>query len=82
MLQASILDDVLFNPFPFFQNVLSSSKVDIHLREIVKALMQAFVVVVFDEDRDLLLKLSWQIVIIQEDPLLQRLMQRSIFPCV
>ncbi len=49
MLQATILDGDFFDPFPFFQNVLRSSEVDIRRREIVEALMQAFVVIAFNE---------------------------------
>ena len=74
MLQATILDGDLFDPFPFFQNGLSSSEVDIRRREIVQALMRAFVVIVFDEDRDLHFEFPRQIVIVQEDPVFQCLM--------
>ena len=74
ILQATILDGDLFDLFPFFQNGLSSSEVDIRRREIVQALMQAFVVIVFDEGRDLLLEFPRQIVIVQEDPVFQCLM--------
>ena len=39
MLQATILDCSFLDPFPFFQDGLSSSKVDIRRGEIVQALM-------------------------------------------
>lgn len=50
MLPVKILDGGLFDPFPFFQNVLSSSEVDIPRREVVQALIQAFVFIIFEED--------------------------------
>lgn len=80
MLQASILDGELFDPFPFFQIGLSSSEVDIRWREVVQALMQAIVVIISQEGRDLLLKFSRQIVIVQQEPVLQRLMPALNLP--
>ena len=80
MLQATILDGELFDPFPFFKNGLSSSEVDIRRREVVQALMQAFVVISFDEGGDLLLKLSRKIIIVQKDPILQCLMPTLDLP--
>lgn len=47
MLQASVIDSELFDPFPFLQNGLSSSIVDICRCEIAKALVQKPIVVVF-----------------------------------
>jgi hypothetical protein len=70
MLQATILDGKLFDPFPFFKNGLSSSEVDIRRREVVQALMQTFVVISCDECGDLLLKLLRKIIIVQKDPAL------------
>ena len=49
MLQATILDGALFERFSSFQNGPSSSEVDIRRREVVQALMQALIVIVFDE---------------------------------
>jgi hypothetical protein len=50
MLQTAILDCELFDLFPFLQNGFPPSIVYISQREIVQALVQTFVVVVFDED--------------------------------
>jgi hypothetical protein len=74
MLQVSILDCELFDPFPFFKNVLSSSEVDIGRREIVQVLLQVLVVISFNEGGDLRIKLSRKIIIVQKNPVLQRLM--------
>ena len=53
---------------PFFENGLSTSEVDISRREGVEALMQALVVIVCDEGGDLLLELTREIIIVQQDP--------------
>jgi hypothetical protein len=47
MLQATIVDRELFDPFPFLQDLLTSSKVDVCRREVVEALMQTAMIVVF-----------------------------------
>ena len=41
MLQATIVDCKLFDPFPFLQNGLTSPDVDIRRGEMVQALMQS-----------------------------------------
>ena len=80
MLQATIFDGYLFDPFPFFQNSLSSTEIDICWCEIAKALVQTPVVVVFDEGCDLLLEFSWKIIVIEKNAVLQRLMPSLDFP--
>ena len=49
MLQATTLYGDLFEPFFFFQNFLSSSKMDIRLHAVILALMHTFVDIVFAE---------------------------------
>ncbi len=68
MLQAASLDCLLFDAFPFFQNGLSSSEVDIRWREIVQALMVALVIIMLDEERDLLYEFPREIIVVQENP--------------
>jgi hypothetical protein len=58
MLQATIVDRELFDPFPFLQNLLTSSKVDVCRREVVQALMQTAMIVVFHEGGDLSLQFT------------------------
>jgi hypothetical protein len=65
MLHATIFLGEPFDRFHFFRNGRPSSEVDIRRREIVQALMQAFVVIVFHEDQDLLPGFPRQIVILR-----------------
>lgn len=58
MLQATIVDCKLFDPFPFLQNGLTSSEVDIRRGEIVQALMQSSKIVIVNEGVDLLLQFA------------------------
>ena len=58
MLQATIVDCKLFDPFPFLQNGLTSPDVDIRRGEMVQALMQWSKVVIVNEGVDLLLHLA------------------------
>ena len=80
MLQAAILDGDFFDPFPFFKNGLCFFEVDSSRRHIVQALMKAFVVIVFDKDGYLFLKLSRQVVIVQQNSVFQRLMPALDLP--
>ena len=59
MVQATIVDCELFDPFPFLQNGLTSPEVDIRRGEIVQALMQSSKIVIVNERVDLLLQISW-----------------------
>lgn len=58
----------------------SSSEVDIRWREIVQALMVALVIIMLDEERELLFELPREIIAVQEDPVLERLMPPLDFP--
>jgi hypothetical protein len=49
MLQATIVDRELFDPFPFLQNL---SKVDVCRREVIQALVQTLMIVVSDSAHD------------------------------
>ena len=53
MLQAPVLDGLSFDPFPFQQDGLAASEVDIDGREVIQALVVAPVVVVLDEGAEL-----------------------------
>lgn len=63
MLQASILDCLFFDRFPFSEYVFGTPEVDVRGSDVVQALVIALIVVVIDEDTDLLLQIAWQIVV-------------------
>ena len=53
MLQASLFDGLVFNPFSLSQDCLAPPEVDIGGREVFQALMVAVIVVMFDERANL-----------------------------
>src|SRR3954471_6973620 len=74
MLQAAIGDGLAFDPFAFEENGLAAPEVDVGRGEIAEALMVAAMIVVLDEGRDLALEGAGQVVVLQQDAVLQRLM--------
>ena len=74
MLQAAVLDCVAFDPFSFQQDGLPASEVDVGGRKVFQALVIALVIVVFDEPADAGVEITRQIVVLQQDAVLQRLM--------
>ena len=73
MLQAPVLDGLSFDPFPFQQDGSAASEVDIGGREVIQALVVASVVVVLDEGAELGFEITGQIIVLEQDPVLQRL---------
>src|SRR5262245_8686244 len=65
---ASLLDGFSFDLFPPFENSLAAPGVDVSRRQVVQALVVSTVVVVPDELLDALFELSWQVVVVQQDP--------------
>lgn len=53
VLQASVLNGLLLDPFSLFQDFVSSAEIDIRRCEIAEALMVSAVVVMVDECADL-----------------------------
>src|SRR6516225_1177109 len=74
MQAASLLDGFSFDLFPPFKNGLTAPEVDVSRRQVVQALVISTVVVVPDELLDALFELSWQVVVVQQDPVLHRAM--------
>jgi hypothetical protein len=74
MLQAAVGDGLAFDPFAFEEDALGLSKIDVSRREIVEALVISGVVVLLDESRDLPFEITGQIVMVQQDAVLERLM--------
>ena len=73
MLQAPVLDGLWFDPLPFQQDGLAAPEVDIGGREVIQALVVAPVVVVLDEGAELGFEITGQIIVLEQDPVLQRL---------
>jgi len=74
MLQAAVSDCLFLDPFPFSENGFVAAKVDVSRCDVVQALVVALVVVIVDECPDLTFKISGQIVIFQQNPVLHSLM--------
>jgi hypothetical protein len=74
MLQAAALDCVSFDPFSFPQDCLTATEVDVGRCQIAQALMIASVVVMFDEPADAGFKIARQVVVLEQDAVLERLM--------
>ena len=71
--QAALLDRLALDAFPFEQNRLTSTEIDVGGREIVQALVVAPMIVVADEGLNLTLEVAGQVVVFQQDAVLQRL---------
>src|SRR5947209_5265860 len=69
---ASLFDGFSFDLFPPFENDLAAPEVDVSRRQVVQALVVSTVVVVLDELLDALFELSWQVVVLQQDPVFHR----------
>src|SRR5882724_10189060 len=74
MQATSLLDGFSFDLFPPFKNGLTAPEVDVSRRQVVQALVVSTVVVVADELLDALFELSWQVVVVQQDPVFHRAM--------
>src|SRR4051794_24788561 len=63
-----------FDPLPFEQDRLPTTKADVGGGEVVEALVGASMVIVLDKGTDLRLQIGREIVVLQQDTVLQRLM--------
>ena len=73
VLQAPGLQCVSLDPFPFQQDGLATTEVDIGRRQVVQALVITVMVVVADEVADLELEMARQQVVLEQDAILQSL---------
>jgi len=81
--QAAFFDRLLFDLSSSFQDSFGPAEVDVGGRQVAKALVVPVVVVVVDEASDGVFESAWQIVVLEQDAVLERLWcQRSILPCV
>ena len=74
MKQAALSDGFAFDPFPFQPDDVAAPEVDVGGCEIADALVVSAVVVMIDEGRDLLLEITRQKVVFEQDAVLERLM--------
>ena len=73
VLQASGFDSVAFDPFSFQQDGLTTPEVDISRRQVADALVVPEMIVVGDEVADLLLEVTGEIIVLEQDAVLERL---------
>ena len=69
-----MLDGLSFYPFSFQEDGFATSAVDVGGCEIFEALVISVVIVVIDEAFDLRFEIAGQVVVLEQDPVLQRLM--------
>ena len=74
MLQAAVCDGVALDAVSFCEDRLGPAEVDIGWCEVVDALMITDVIVVFDEGPYLTFEITGQVVVVEQDAVLQRLM--------
>ena len=73
MLQSSLSDGVAFDPFSLQKDGLGSAEVDVGRCEVLQAFMVTPVIVVLDEARDLSFEITGQVVILEQNAVLERL---------
>lgn len=74
VLQAPGGEGLFLDPFPFGQDGLAATEVDVSRCEVAQALVGAGMVVVLDEGCDLRLERPGRIVVLEQDEVLQGLM--------
>ena len=74
MLQAATGDCLAFDTFAFEEDGLGSSEVDVGRCEIAQALVIAGMVVMVDEGGDLAFEIAGQVIMLEQDAVLERLM--------
>ena len=73
MLQASGFDGVAFDPFSFQQDGLAATGVDVGWDQVTFAFVMPEMIVLGDEVTNFLLEIIAQIVVLEQDPRLERL---------
>lgn len=72
--QSSLFQCSFLGFSPFLQNAVAATEVDIGWCQIAEALVIAAVIVVIDEGHDRFFKRAWQVVVLQQDAVFERLM--------
>ena len=73
MLQAAVCDSCTLDAFTLSEDCLSPAEVDIGGGQVVDALVIADLVIVLDEGVDLPFEIAGQIVVVEQNAVLQRL---------
>jgi hypothetical protein len=71
--QAACSEGLSFDPLPLQQDRLTTAEVDVRWGEIAQALVGASLVVVLHKGADLRLQITGQVVVLQQDAVLERL---------
>ena len=74
MVQAAVSDGEFLDLFSPFDDGRIPSEVSIGGRDVIQALVVAMVVVMLDEGPDLVFEIAGQVIVLQQDAVLQRLM--------
>ena len=74
MLQASILDCLFLDLFPFSENGFVAPEVDVCRCDVVQALVVTLIVVILDERADLAFEITGEGLVLQQNPVLHGLM--------
>ena len=72
--EETVCDCLSFDPFAFEEDGLGSSEVDVGRREIAQALVIAGMVVMSHEGGDLAFEIAGQVIVLEQDAVLERLM--------
>ena len=73
MLQSSLSDGVAFDPFSLQKDGLGSAEVDVGRCQVLQAFVVSPVIVVLDEARDLDFEITGQIMVLEQNAVLERL---------
>src|ERR1700687_3221420 len=73
-MQTTICDGLAFDPFAFEEDGLGPPEVDVSRSEIAQALVIAGMVVMSHEGRDLTFEIAGQVIVLEQDAVLERLM--------
>ena len=73
MFQSSQFDGVAFDPFSLQKDGSASAEVDVGRGEVLQAFMVTPVIVVLDEARDLGFEITGQIIVLEQNAVLERL---------
>ena len=80
MLQSSLFDGVGFDPFALQEDALASAEVDVGRGQVASAFVVTGVIVVLDEASDLSLEIARQVIVLEQNAVLKRLVPALDLP--